>query len=154
MLVPNEVAVLPVVVEEGLEPPKFQTAGAAGLDLCAAEDVKLSPGETARIRTGVKVAIPKGYVGLLFLRSGTAWKKHLRLVNGVGVIDSDYRGEILVAVQYLPPYNEDDSVACFIGRGERIAQLVIVPYLAVPVLVVNQLDDTERGEGGFGSTGQ
>lgn len=140
---------IPAVVDEGIEVPKRKTEQSAGLDLCSAETFEMRPGERRRVRTGVRVAIPDGYVGLVFMRSGTAWNKGLSLVNGVGVIDSDYRGEIQLALQYNSSAYSDIKVEA----GERIAQLVILPYVKATLFRVDCLDETERGEGGFGSTG-
>lgn len=131
--------------------PKYGSEGAAGGDLyaCTGEPVTvIEPGETKFIRTGIAMAIPAGYVGLIFARSGTACKRGLAPANKVGVIDSDYRGEIMVALHNhsgMPQQIED---------GERIAQIAIVPYLAVDFQWADTLDETGRGTGGFGSTGQ
>jgi len=132
--------------------PAIGSKEAAGADLYACgetEDfsVMIHPGETVMIGTGVAMAIPKSCVGLVFARSGMATKRGLRPANCVGVIDSDYRGEIIVAL-----HNDSDGHE-IIKSGERIAQLVIVPYIKVECAVTDELDSTERGEGGFGSTG-
>lgn len=127
--------------------PERKTAGSAGLDLRVKEGVVLPAFETVMVGTGVRVAIPEGYVGLVFLRSSMAMRG-IQLANHVGVIDSDYRGEIMLPLQYVGPYRSG-----VLNWGERVAQLVIVPYLHVDVQVVDRLDETERGEGGFGSTG-
>ena len=122
---------------------------AAGYDLYAAtdHDIEVIPCQTVKIGTGLAVEIPEGYFGAVFARSGLATKKGLRPANCVGVIDSDYRGEIIVAI------HNDSNDSCVIHPQERIAQLVIIPYLSVDWEEVDELDDTERGEGGFGSTG-
>ena len=124
---------------------------AAGYDLYAClggfEECEISPNTTMKIGTGIAAEIPNGYFGAVFARSGLATKKGLRPANCVGVVDSDYRGEIMVAL------HNDDKEPQTIQAYERIAQLVILPYLNVSFTEVNELSDTERGEGGFGSTG-
>lgn len=130
--------------------PKYGTEFAAGADLYAcmdAEAVTLAPGETKLIRTGIALEIPAGYAGFVFARSGLASKRGLAPANKVGVIDSDYRGELMVA---LHNHSGDPQS---VENGERIAQMVILPYLAVDFIESDTLDDTERGAGGFGSTG-
>ena len=124
---------------------------AAGLDLYACIDgvvLVIPAGQTVKIRTGVAVAIPDGYFGAIFARSGLATKEGLRPANCVGVVDSDYRGEVIVAL-----HNDSEDVR-FVGNGDRIAQLVLIPYLPVDLYEVDGLDETERGTGGFGSTGK
>ncbi len=130
--------------------PTYGSAGSAGGDLYSAEenDITVAPGQTAFIGTGLAVEIPQGLVGLVYARSGLACKKGLAPANKVGVIDSDYRGEIKVAL-----YNhgkESQTVA----KGERIAQLVIAPFVFAEYEETDDLSDTVRGEGGFGSTGR
>lgn len=135
--------------DENARIPTRGSSDAAGYDLYpnAPEfPVIIRPNETVKVGTGIHIEIPKGYFGAVFARSGMATKKGLRPANCVGVIDSDYRGEIIVAV-----HNDSDEVRD-INREDRIAQLVIVPYLSIEFDVVDDLDDTERGEGGFGST--
>lgn len=129
--------------------PVYGSTNAAGADLyaCVEEETLIYNGETKLIPTGISLAIPEGYVGLVFARSGLATKEGLAPANKVGVIDSDYRGEVMVAL-----YNQSD-VARTITPGERIAQLVIVPYVAAKFNVVTELPTTDRGSGGFGSTG-
>jgi dUTP pyrophosphatase len=122
--------------------------GDAGLDLRSAVDVEVAPGERALVPTGVAVAIPDGYAGLVLPRSGLASKHGLTLANAPGLIDAGYRGEVICAV-----VNLDRDTPVRISKGERIAQLVV---LAIPELVgewVEELPPTTRGEGGFGSTG-
>lgn len=124
---------------------------AAGHDLYACIDgvVLIIPaGQTVKIRTGIAVAIPDGYFGAIYARSGLATKEGLRPANCVGVVDSDYRGEVIVAL-----HNDSDELRC-VQNGERIAQLVITPYLPIDLYEVDELDETERGSGGFGSTGK
>ena len=130
--------------------PTYGTEFSAGADLYACEggEVSIAPGETKLIHTGLSLEIPEGYAGLIYARSGIATKRGLAPANKVGVIDSDYRGEIMVSL-----YNHSSSVQT-IADGERVAQLVITPFLKVEYNEVNELSDTERGEGGFGSTGK
>ena len=122
--------------------------GDAGLDLASTVDAEIGPGERAMIPTGVAVAIPPGHAGLVLPRSGLASRQGLTLANAPGLIDAGYRGEITCAVVNLDP---EASVA--IRRGDRIAQLVIVPVPAVAPEWVAELPPSERGTGGFGSTG-
>lgn len=131
--------------------PKRATKGSAGMDLCALPDqaVTLLPGKREMIPTGIAIALPsEEYVALVFARSGLAIKLGITLSNCVGVIDSDYRGEICVGL-----INQSDK-PYIVETGERIAQLVIMPVCTMPVEAVESLDDTERGSGGFGSTGR
>lgn len=123
---------------------------AAGLDLHADidSDLKIAPGETVLIHIGVSMAIPDGYFGGVYARSGLSTKEGLRPANCVGVIDSDYRGEIMV------PIHNDSATERIITPHQKIAQMVIQPYLAVEFEETDVLDDTSRGEGGFGSTGK
>jgi len=128
--------------------PTYGSVFAAGADLYSCEEeITLMPGETRLIHTGLVMEIPEGYVGLIYARSGIATKRGLAPANKVGVIDSDYRGEIMVAL-----HNHSDSAAK-IDAKERIAQIVITPYLAVNYIEAEELNETERGTGGFGSTG-
>ena len=119
----------------------------AGLDLHAAETVQIAPRVVTLVPTGIAVAIPEGHVGILIARSSLAVKKSMTLANGVGVIDSDYRGEIKVPIVSL------DGCHNLIQAGTRIAQLLILPIALPTVEVVTELPDTDRGVGGFGSTG-
>lgn len=131
--------------------PTKGSAGAAGRDLYACLDgstIMIQPKKTVLIPTGLAMAIPEGWVGLIFSRSGLATKKGLRLANGVGVIDSDYRGEWFIAI-----HNDSDCTQ-IIDDGDKIAQVVFVKYKDVVFYPVKELDDTVRGEGGFGSTGE
>ncbi len=123
---------------------------AAGYDMYAdvKEDVQIKPHETVKIGTGLAMEIPDGYFGAIFARSGLATKEGLRPANCVGVCDSDYRGEYIVAI------HNDSEETRTITAGERIAQLVVMPYLPVTFDEVAELTDTNRGEGGFGSTGK
>ena len=130
--------------------PTYGSLCAAGADLYACEEnaITIEPGKTVLVHTGIAMAIPDGYVGLIYARSGLACKRGLAPANKVGVIDSDYRGEIMVAL-----HNHGD-VAQTVESGERIAQIVFTPYVAAEFTVADTLDDTVRGEGGFGSTGK
>ncbi|MCR4928818.1 MAG: dUTP diphosphatase [Lachnospiraceae bacterium] len=131
--------------------PTYGTPFAAGADLyaCIDEKTDIAPGETKMVGTGIAMEIPEGYVGLVFARSGLACKKGLAPANKVGVIDSDYRGEIKVAL-----HNHNISGdALSVESGERIAQISIVPYLKAEFEECDSLEDTDRGEKGFGSTG-
>ena len=130
--------------------PTYGTLSAAGADLYALTDGELtiSGGETKLIHTGIAMQIPEGYVGLIYARSGLATKKGLAPANKVGVIDSDYRGEIMVAL-----HNHSGEVQT-VENGERIAQIVIAPDLRAEFAESDTLEETERGAGGFGSTGK
>jgi len=129
--------------------PTYGSACAAGADLYACEtgEVTIAPGETKLIHTGIAMEIPDGLVGLIYARSGLASKRGLAPANKVGVIDSDYRGEIMVAL------HNHSTVPQTVADGERIAQIVFAPYMAAEFTVVDELDNTARGAGGFGSTG-
>lgn len=130
--------------------PTYGSQCAAGADLYALCDgaLEIEAGSTVLVHTGIAMQIPDGYVGLIYARSGLATKRGLAPANKVGVIDSDYRGEIMVAL-----HNHSDKAAT-VENGERIAQIVIAPYLSAQFVEVDALDTTERGEGGFGSTGK
>ena len=134
----------------GAKLPHYGSAYAAGADLCACTDapVEIAPHATVLVPTGLAAEIPEGYAGLIYARSGLASKRGLAPANKVGVVDADYRGEIMVAL-----HNHSD-VAQTIEADERIAQLVITPFLAASFLESDELSDTVRGAGGFGSTGR
>lgn len=136
-------------VREHAMVPTYGSSYAAGADLyaCLEEDIIIQAGETVLVPTGIAMEIPLGYVGLIYARSGLASKKGLAPANKVGVIDADYRGEIMVAL-----YNHSQSCVT-VETNERIAQLVITPFLTAQYVEVAELNDTARGEGGFGSTG-
>ncbi|MBU2639410.1 MAG: dUTP diphosphatase [Nanoarchaeota archaeon] len=136
---------LKVVLEEGVETPAYGKEGDAGLDLRAKEDVEIPSGERRLIRTGIRMEIPHGYWGNIRDRSGLALKNGLHVF--AGVVDSTYRGEVGVV---LTNFGHDSYG---VRRGDRIAQMVIQSYACAGVSVVAELSDTERGEGGFGSTG-
>lgn len=129
--------------------PSYGSADAAGADLYAVTDgpVTIAPDQTVLIHTGLALAIPQGFVGLVYARSGLATKQGLAPANKVGVIDADYRGELMVAL-----HNHSGEMRT-VEHGDRIAQLVIAPYLTAQFTQQEELDDTVRGEGGFGSTG-
>lgn len=130
--------------------PTYGSAAAAGADLYALLDAPLTvaAGETVLVHTGIAVALPEGTVGLVCARSGLATKRGLAPANKVGVIDADYRGEIMVAL-----HNHGTAPAT-VEAGERIAQLLIVPYITAELDECDSLDGTARGTGGFGSTGR
>ena len=130
--------------------PTYGSPSSAGADLYALSDgdILIEKGKTVLIHTGIAMQIPDGYVGLVFARSGLATKKGLAPANKVGVIDSDYRGEIMV-----PLFNQSDSDVV-IEMGERIAQIALIPYLTADFVETEVLDETQRGENGFGSTGR
>lgn len=130
--------------------PTYGSAEAAGADLyaCLEESVTIVPGQTVFIPTGIAMEIPKGYAGLAYARSGLACKRDLAPANKVGVIDSDYRGEFMIAL-----HNHGTKIRT-VEHGERIAQLVITPVYTPGFVEVDDLSDTARGTGGFGSTGK
>ena len=130
--------------------PSYGTPFAAGADLyaCMGEDVSIKAGETKLFHTGIAMQIPDGLVGLIYARSGIATKRGLAPANKVGVIDSDYRGEIMVSI-----YNHSCETQT-IADGERIAQIVLTPYVTADFTLTDSLDTTDRGSGGFGSTGE
>ena len=132
---------------EGLELPVYATEGAAGMDVLAAEDVMLAPGARHAVATGLAVAIPSGFELQVRPRSGLALKHGISVPNAPGTIDSDYRGEVKVILinHGAEPFE--------VLRGDRIAQLVLAPVTRASWLKVEELDETARGEGGFGSTG-
>lgn len=129
--------------------PTYGSTEAAGADLYAnlTEAISIAPHHTEMIPTGIAISVPKGYFGAVYARSGLATKQGLRPANAVGVIDSDYIGELMVAL-----HNDADAIR-YVNPGDRIAQLVIQPYVTVDFNVVDALEKTERGTGGFGSTG-
>ena len=138
-----------VKLDKNAVTPTYGSSASAGADLYAlCDDIIIKPHETILIHTGIAVEIPEGYVGLVFARSGLASKRSLAPANKVGVIDSDYRGEIMVAL-----HNHSESEQS-IASKERIAQLVIAPYITADFNEVSELCDTDRGANGFGSTGR
>lgn len=138
------------ILREGAKLPTYGTAEAAGADLyaCLQDAVTIKPGETVFVPTGISLEVPKGCAGLIYARSGIACKRGLAPANKVGVVDSDYRGEIIVAL------HNHGCESQTIARGERIAQFVITPVLTPAYETVEELSDTVRNTAGFGSTGR
>lgn len=136
-------------MRESAKIPAYATDGSAAVDLCAAidEPITLAPGERRLIPTGIAISIPKGMVAILSARSGLSYKKGIAAANGIGVIDSDYRGEIFFSSINL------SSEAYTVTPGERICQMMLMPVFAMNFTEVESLDETLRGAGGFGSTG-
>lgn len=130
--------------------PMHGSEHAAGYDLyaCTTNPITIPPHSTVKVGTGLAMEIPNGYFGAIFARSGLATKQGLRPANAVGVIDSDFRNEVIVAL------HNDTVLPKTIEPKERIAQLVVIPYLPLEFELVDELSDTERGGGGFGSTGK
>ena len=130
--------------------PTYGSAEAAGADLyaCLEADVTIDAGKTVFVPTGIAMEVPKGYAGLIYARSSLGSKRGLAPANKVGVIDSDYRGEVMVAL------HNHGAVDQTISHGERIAQLLVTPVLAPAFELCDDLTDTDRGAGGFGSTGR
>lgn len=137
-----------VVLDHAGQLPTYARSGDAGADLRCARDVSLGPGERALVGTGVRVALPPGTVGLVTPRSGLAARHGLGIVNSPGVIDSGYRGEISVCL-----INHDPAETLTLEAGDRVAQLLVVPFISARFQSVGTLDETERGSGGYGSTG-
>lgn len=138
------------ILRNGAKLPTYGSPEAAGADLyaCLESAVTIRPGETAFIPTGIAMEVPKNCAGLVYARSGLACKQGLAPANKVGVVDSDYRGEITVVL------HNHGSVAQTVENGQRIAQMVITPVLTPPYEEARELSDTNRGQGGFGSTGK
>ena len=138
------------ILREGAKLPTYGTPEAAGADLyaCLEESVTIAPGASAFLPTGIALEVPKGCAGLIYARSGMACKRGLAPANKVGVVDSDYRGEITVVL-----YNHGDKPQT-VENGERIAQFIITPVLTPAYEVTEELTDTVRNQGGFGSTGK
>ena len=145
---------MPVIAVKKLDEravlPTYGSEFSAGADLYAVADgeIVFQPGETKFVRTGLAMEIPEGYAGLIYARSGLACKRGLAPANKVGVVDSDYRGEVMVAL------HNHSAVEQKISAGERIAQLVVTPFLKATFSQAEELNETVRGEGGFGSTGK
>ena len=137
-------------LRDNAQMPTYGSEYAAGADMYAALDeaVTIEPGETKFIPTGLAFEIPEGYAGFVHARSGLASKRGLAPANKVGVIDADYRGEVMVA---LHNHGKDSQT---VEAGERVAQMIIAPFVAVNYVFSDELDETVRGEGGFGSTGR
>ena len=138
------------ILKEGAKLPTYGSAQAAGADLyaCLEKAVTIAPGETVFVPTGIALEVPLGCAGLIYARSGMACKRGLAPANKVGVVDSDYRGEIIVAL------HNHGNVPQTVEHGERVAQFVITPVLTPDYEMVKELSDTERNQGGFGSTGK
>ena len=130
--------------------PTYGSTEAAGADLyaCIDEPISIQPGESVFVPTGLAMELPKGYAGLIYARSGLACKRGLAPANKVGVVDSDYRGEFMIVL------HNHGSITQTIQHGERIAQLVITPVFTPGFYEIDELSDTERSSGGFGSTGK
>jgi dUTP pyrophosphatase len=139
---------IPVSLGEGAILPGYQTADAAGMDLCSTVDFALEPLERRLVPTGIRMAIPRGFEGQVRPRSGLALKHGISMVNAPGTIDSDYRGEIGVLLVNLGQNRVEFK------SGDRVAQLVICPVIQASLTLVAELGETERGSGGFGSTGK
>jgi dUTP pyrophosphatase len=142
------VGVIEATAESHVELPTYQTDGAAGMDLRAAENVTIPPGGRALVKTGIRLAIPEGFEGQVRSRSGLSLKQGLIVLNAPGTIDSDYRGDIGVILANL---GTEEAV---VNIGDRIAQLVFAQVARVELEKVEELDDTNRGRRGFGSTGR
>ncbi len=147
-LLPIRIALQRLAHGEGLPPPAYATDGAAGMDVVAAEDVTLAPGARHAVATGFAMAIPEGYEVQVRPRSGLALKHGVTCLNTPGTIDSDYRGEVKVILANL------GDAPFVVNRGDRIAQLVPAPVQRATLDLVETLDETSRGSGGFGSTGR
>ena len=137
-------------LNENAKIPTYGTEFSAGADIyaCIDEDVKILPGETATIKTGISVEAPEGFMLLVFARSGLSIKQGLAPANKVGVVDSDYRGEVIVAL------HNHSGEAKVVSNGDRVAQMVFVPYFKANFEETTSLSNTARGAGGFGSTGK
>ena len=136
-------------LDRSLSLPTYARPGDAGLDLLAAEDAELKPGERASVATGIAVAIPEGFAGFVHPRSGRALKEGLTVANAPGTIDAGYRGEVKVILVNLDP-----TEPIYVSRGDKIAQLVIQKVETAELAEVEVLPGSERGDGGFGSTGR
>ena len=134
------------LLDPELPAPAYAKPGDAGADLRSRIDFELEPGERALVPTGVAIALPEGYVGLVHPRSGLATKNGITIVNAPGTVDSGYRGELMVTL-----LNTDKTKSFHVQRGDRIAQLIIQKYEHATFTVVDELDQTERGSSGFGS---
>ena len=144
----NPIDVQIKMLDAELPAPSYTNPGDAGADLRPRVDFALAPGERALVPTGIAIALPEGYVGLVHPRSGLATKHGITIVNAPGTVDSGYRGELMVTL-----LNTDRAKSFQIKRGDRIAQLVIQRYEHANFVVVENLDETERGSQGFGSSG-
>ena len=140
---------LPVKYDEQAHHLMLGTPFAAGIDIAAMGDYEIHPGVISTIHTGIRVEIPDGYFGMLCPRSSTFAKVGIELANTIGIIDSDYRGELMLKVRQVTNH---DTHMIKVSNGTRLAQLILIPYATPNILPVNELSDTHRGEGGFGST--
>ena len=148
MTMMNPVNVHIKLLDPELPAPAYAKPGDAGADLRSRIDFELEPGERALVPTGVAIALPEGYVGLVHPRSGLATKNGITIVNAPGTVESGYRGELMVTL-----LNTDKTKSFHVQRGDRIAQLVIQKYEHATFTVVDELEQTERGSSGFGSSG-
>lgn len=146
--VPADAPDLRIRLEPGGQMPRRTHADDAGLDLTSSEELVIPPGGRALVDTGIAVALPAGTVGMVCPRSGLAARHGVTVLNGPGIVDAGYRGRVKVAL-----HNTDPEHPFPLERGDRIAQLVVVPFLAPTLQQVDELDDTERAAGGFGSSG-
>lgn len=135
-------------LDKDMPMPLYAKPGDAGFDLRSTSDVEIAPQGTVMVGTGLAVEIPEGYVGLVFPRSGLASHSGVNLVNNVGVVDSGYRGEVM-----LPLYNAGHDLVT-VARGVRCAQMIVMPFAQCEFEEAEELSDTERGDGGFGSSGR
>lgn len=138
---------VPIQLSEDATMPTYQSEGAAGMDLCCSEDVELKPLERRLVGTGIRIAVPLGYEAQVRPRSGLALRHGISMVNTPGTIDSDYRGEVKILLINL------GSETVRFSKGERVGQLVVCPVARAELIPVSSLANTDRGEGGFGSTG-
>lgn len=140
---------LRVIYDDQPQEISYANPGDAGIDLRSAENTVVFAGQRKLVHCGIRVALPKGTVGMVCPRSGLAGRDGITVLNAPGILDEGYRGEVMVIL-----HNTDDRNAFRISKGDRIAQLVVVPYIRCEIAEVEHLDDTERGEYGFGSTGR
>lgn len=134
--------------------PKYQTNGASGFDLHSLEDFVIKPGETKLVKTGLAISVGSGYELQVRARSGLSLKTSLRIANGIGTVDSDYLGDVSVIAWNCASYEDGVNSDVIIKKGDRIAQGVICPVIQADIEVVEYLENTQRGSGGFGSTGK
>ncbi len=147
-MAPEAIRILVKRLDAGVPLPAYARAGDAGLDLCAAHDVTLGPGARALVGTGLAIALPPGCAGFVVPRSGLALRHGISILNTPGLIDAGYRGEVKVLL-----VNHDPAATVTLRRGERIAQLVVQRVEQAELVLVAELPSSERGAGGFGSTG-
>lgn len=144
----QRLTILVQILDDGMQAPTYEHPGDAGLDLSTTIDITLAPGQRQVVPTGIAVALPAEHVGFVVPRSGLAARSGVSLVNAPGTIDAGYRGEIKVVL-----VNHDPADSVSLRRGDRIAQLVVMPVSSVHCTVVDSLPDSSRGVGGLGSTG-